>query len=77
MGAGHGHIAELLDRLAAAADRLGDALVAIGLDAIGIDVHDQAADLLMNQSLGSGGCDPKSSNRLEGAPHRAPFFLEQ
>jgi hypothetical protein len=34
MGAGHGHIAELLDRLAAAADGLGDALVAIGLDAI-------------------------------------------
>jgi hypothetical protein len=30
MGAGHGHIAELLDRLAAAADGLGDALVAMG-----------------------------------------------
>ena len=44
MGAGHGQIAELLDRLTAAADGLGDALMAIGLDAIRIDVHDQAAD---------------------------------
>jgi hypothetical protein len=34
MGAGHGHIAKLLDRLAAAAEGLGDSLVAIGLDAI-------------------------------------------
>jgi hypothetical protein len=39
MGKGHGHVAHLFDRLAAAADGLGDALVAIGLDAIGIDVE--------------------------------------
>ena len=44
LGAGHGHIAELLDRLAAAADGLGDALMAIGLDAIGLDVEHEGAD---------------------------------
>ena len=44
MGEGHGHVAHLFDRLAAAADGLGDALVAVFLDAIGIDVEHEGAD---------------------------------
>ena len=42
MGKGHGYVAELFDWLAAAPDELGDALVAMGLDAIGIDVTTRA-----------------------------------
>lgn len=44
MGKGHGHVTELFDWLAAAPDERGDALVAMGLDAIGIDVEHQGAD---------------------------------
>ena len=65
MGAGHGHIAELLDRLAAAGDGLGDALMAIGLDAIRIDVHDQAAD------FAAGSFADRHRERCEGHRPRA------
>ena len=45
MGASHGHVSGLADGLAAAADVDGEALVGKGLDAIGVDVHHQGADL--------------------------------
>ena len=44
MGLGHGHEADLLDRLTATAEGDIEALMAIGLDAIGIDMHHQGAD---------------------------------
>jgi hypothetical protein len=51
MGTGCGHVPDLFDRLAAAAHRLGDPLMAIGLDPIGIDVQHQGADF----AAGGGG----------------------
>ena len=76
MGAGHRHIAELLDRLTATADGLGDALVAIGLDAIGIDVHDQAADFAAGSlliAMEEGAWDAtRSPGRMAAALMRAP-----
>ena len=44
MSKGHGHVTELFDWLAAAPDERGDVLVAMGLDAIWIDVEHQGAD---------------------------------
>jgi hypothetical protein len=44
-GPGHRHEAQLADGLAAAAEVDGVALVAVGLDAIRVDVHHQSPDL--------------------------------
>lgn len=45
MGAGYVHGPELADRLPAAAHKDGATLVAIDLDAIGVDVHQQSTNL--------------------------------
>lgn len=45
MGTGHGHVGELADGLAAAADVDGEALVAKSLDSIRVDVHHEGAYL--------------------------------
>ena len=63
-----GDQAELLDRLAAATDRGGDALMAIGLDAIRIGVEHQGADL----AAGSGGAC--HGRRRRGTPDRGPLW---
>ena len=65
MGVGHGLVAKLADGLAAAADVDGEALVGKGLDAIGIDVHHQGADL----AAGSGA--DRHRERCEGHRPRA------
>ena len=60
MGLGHGHEANLFDGLATTAQGDIEALMAKGLDAIGIDVHHQGADL----AAGNGA--DRSQERREG-----------
>jgi hypothetical protein len=65
--------AELFDGLAAATDGGGDALVAIGLDAIGIGMQHQEADL----AAGSGGACPENNPRgRRGTPRPRPAGAE-
>lgn len=67
MGKGHGHVADFFDRLAAAPDGLGDALMAMGLDAIWIDVEHQGADF----AAGSGNAARPDPCRRCGVGHGA------
>ena len=60
MGTGHEQVVELAHGLAAAAHKDGEALVAIGLDAIGVDMHHQGADLT------AGSCADRHRERCEG-----------
>ena len=69
MGALGGDQAQLLDRFAAAADRRGGALVAIGLDPIGIGVEHQGADF----AAGSGGA--YHGRRRRGTPRPRPAVV--
>jgi hypothetical protein len=80
-GTGHGHGPDLAHGFAAAAKKGGEALVAIGLDAIRVGVHHQGADLaggavLIAIERGAKDSDPAPAPlRRQGPPQRPSLIF--